>query len=95
MLQVPVPFREFKEPLVFAARRRRGKGMRFAWTSETVFFRARRDVPMDAVLSRDLLEVLRPCPPDGLPPSRMSDVIGRAAARNLKAGEHVTWRDLK
>ena len=44
VLQVPVPFREFKEPVVFAARRQRGKGMRFAWASETVFFRARRDV---------------------------------------------------
>ena len=44
VLQVPVPFREFKEPVVFAARRRRGQGMHFAWASETVFFRARRDV---------------------------------------------------
>jgi len=44
VLQVPVPFREFKEPVVFAARRKRGQGMRFVWASETVSFRARRDV---------------------------------------------------
>ena len=44
VLQVPVPFRPFKEPVVFAARRKRGIGMRFAWVSETVPFRSRRDV---------------------------------------------------
>ena len=44
VLQVPVPFRAFKEPVVYAARRKRGEGMRFAWASETVQFRGRRDV---------------------------------------------------
>jgi hypothetical protein len=44
VLQIPIPFRPFKEPVIFAARRRRGEGMRFAWASETVFFRSRRDV---------------------------------------------------
>jgi hypothetical protein len=44
VLQVPIPFRPFKEPVVFAARRKRGAGMRFAWASETVPFRSRRDV---------------------------------------------------
>lgn len=44
VLQVPVPFRAFKEPVVYAARRKRGEGMRFAWASETVAFRSRRDV---------------------------------------------------
>src|ERR1700736_6509186 len=44
VLQVPVPFRPFKEPVIFAARRKRGAGMRFAWASETVEFRTRRDV---------------------------------------------------
>src|SRR5580700_1703526 len=44
VLQVPVPFRPFKEPVIFAARRKRGAGMRFAWASETVPFRSRRDV---------------------------------------------------
>jgi hypothetical protein len=44
VLQVPVPFRPFREPVIFAARRKRGVGMRFAWASETVAFRSRRDV---------------------------------------------------
>ncbi|HKV88537.1 MAG TPA: hypothetical protein VJT78_11130 [Candidatus Dormibacteraeota bacterium] len=44
VLQVPVPFRPFKEPVIFAAMRKKGAGMRFAWVSETVSFRGRRDV---------------------------------------------------
>jgi len=44
VLQVPIPFRAFREPVIFAARRKRGLGMRFAWASETVHFRGRRDV---------------------------------------------------
>ena len=44
VLQVPIPFRAFKEPVNYAARRKRGQGMRFAWASETVAFRGRRDV---------------------------------------------------
>src|SRR5215472_9176175 len=44
VLQVPIPFRAFKEPVNYAARRKRGQGMRFAWASETVAFRSRRDV---------------------------------------------------
>lgn len=44
VLQVPVPFRPFKEPVIFAARRMRGPRMRFAWASETVSFRLRQEV---------------------------------------------------
>ncbi|TMC90089.1 MAG: hypothetical protein E6J12_08210 [Chloroflexi bacterium] len=43
-LQVPRPFRAFKEPVFYGARRRRGSGMRFSWLSESVAFRSRRDV---------------------------------------------------
>jgi hypothetical protein len=44
VLQVPIPFRPFKEPVIYAARRKRGQGLRFAWASETVSFRLRREV---------------------------------------------------
>lgn len=44
VLQVPIPFKPFREPVIYAARRKRGGGMRFAWASETVYFRGRRDV---------------------------------------------------
>src|SRR6202162_1957170 len=44
VLQVPIPFRAFKERVISPPRRKRGEGMRFAWASETVSFRGRRDV---------------------------------------------------
>jgi hypothetical protein len=44
VLQVPIPFKPFREPVIYAARRKRGEGMRFAWASETVHFGGRRDV---------------------------------------------------
>ncbi|TMC80357.1 MAG: hypothetical protein E6J06_14815 [Chloroflexi bacterium] len=44
VLQVPTPMKAFREPVIYAARRKRGEGMRFAWASETVHFRGRRDV---------------------------------------------------
>jgi hypothetical protein len=43
-LQVPDPFRPFKERVYHGARRKRGLGMHFSWLSENVFFRSRRDV---------------------------------------------------
>jgi hypothetical protein len=43
-LQVPTPFRPFKEVVYHGARRKRGKGLNFSWLSENVMFRSRRDV---------------------------------------------------
>lgn len=43
-LQVPTPFRPFKEIVYHGARRKRGSGIRFTWLSENVMFRSRRDV---------------------------------------------------
>src|SRR5207253_87221 len=44
ILRVPEPFRPFSELVYFSARRKPGEGMRFAWISEKVRFRTRRDV---------------------------------------------------
>jgi N-acetylneuraminate synthase len=57
--------------------------------------RAREDLPAGTELSSNLLEVLRPCPADGLPPHGLDRVLGRTLIRDLKAGEHVRWIDLK
>jgi hypothetical protein len=43
-LQVPKPFRPFKEIVFHGARRKRGRAMQFSWLSENVAFRSRRDV---------------------------------------------------
>ncbi|TMC50422.1 MAG: hypothetical protein E6J20_17050 [Chloroflexi bacterium] len=44
IIRVPEPFRPFSELVYFSARRKPGDGMRFAWISEKVRFRTRRDV---------------------------------------------------
>ena len=43
-LQVPTPFRPFKEVVYHGARKKRGNELRFSWLSENVAFRSRRDV---------------------------------------------------
>jgi len=44
IVRIPEPFRPFDEPVYVRARRKPGAEMRFAWTSEKVRFRTRRDV---------------------------------------------------
>src|SRR6184192_2301697 len=44
IVRVPEPFRPFDELVYVSARRKPGGGMRFAWVSEKVRFRTRRDV---------------------------------------------------
>jgi hypothetical protein len=44
IVRVPEPFRPFDEVVYVNARRKPGAGMRFAWISEKVRFRTRRDV---------------------------------------------------
>ena len=57
--------------------------------------RVRSDLEAGTELSRNLLEVLRPCTSDALPPYRLNEVVGRKVTRNIKAGEHLRWNDLK
>src|SRR5437588_1931173 len=44
VVRVPEPFFAFEEVVYVNARRKRGVGMKFAWLSEKVRFRTRRDV---------------------------------------------------
>ena len=46
-------------------------------------------------LTREHLIVLRPCPPDGLPPYELPKLIGKRVRRNLSVGEHLRWIDLE
>ena len=57
--------------------------------------RLARDVAAGAMLSREDLEVLRPCPEDGVPPCRIAEVVGMRIRRAFRAGEHLRWIDLE
>jgi len=52
------------------------------------------NLPMGTVIQREHLEVLRPCPSDGLPPYEMNKVIGKKLRHDKKHGEHIQWTDL-
>jgi N-acetylneuraminate synthase len=56
--------------------------------------RAARDIDDGATVTRDDLEVLRPGPPDGIPPYELARVAGKRAKRRITRGEHVKWTDL-
>lgn len=56
--------------------------------------RVRKDMAKGAVLSAADLEVLRPCPADGLAPYKMERVIGRTLRAAKTAGDHIRWTDL-
>jgi sialic acid synthase SpsE len=67
--------------------------------SETVVLQRRairltRDMHEGDVLEARDLTVLRPCPPDALPPFELDRVIGRTLRHPLKAGQHLQWNDL-
>ena len=51
--------------------------------------RARRDLPAGHVLTRNDLEVLRPCPVGSLSPVHIPLVIGQQLRVGLKAGDHL------
>jgi N-acetylneuraminate synthase len=47
----------------------------------------------ETLVSADL-SMLRPCPPDALPPYELDNVIGHKLRRAVKSGEHLRWLDL-
>jgi N-acetylneuraminate synthase len=53
--------------------------------------RARHDLPAGTVLARDHLVVLRPAPPDSIPPYEIERVLGSRLRSGLPAGEHLRW----
>lgn len=56
---------------------------------------ASNDLAAGTVLSQQHLTVLRPCPPDGVPPYCMNQLIGKRVRRDVRAGAHLQWTDLE
>jgi sialic acid synthase SpsE len=54
----------------------------------------RVQIAADTVLSEDHLTVLRPCPAEGIPPHKLSMLIGKRVKRPIAAGEYIQWTDL-
>jgi sialic acid synthase SpsE len=57
--------------------------------------RAKTKIAEGTVLTRDHVEMLRPCPIDGLPPYRINSILGKKIVRRIDEGDHIRWNDLK
>lgn len=57
--------------------------------------RLKRDVVCGERLVKEDLEVLRPCPSDGLPPYKLAECLGRATRRNMLQGQHLRFEDIE
>ena len=53
--------------------------------------RAARDIVVDEVISREIIDVLRPATPGAIPPKEIDAVIGTRAVRDIPAGEALFW----
>ena len=57
--------------------------------------RAKRNLLKGEIISEDMLEVLRPCPKDGIPPYNIKLVLNKILIRNVVAGDYITWASIK
>ncbi len=57
--------------------------------------RASKKLNLGDVLTRDMLEVLRPCPNDALPPYQLEKIIGKRLRANVEYGECIHWKDVE
>lgn len=56
--------------------------------------RVRTNLEKGTQLAPEHLEVLRPCPSDGLAPYEMDAVLGKVLRDDKVAGDHIRWADL-
>jgi sialic acid synthase SpsE len=57
--------------------------------------RAAGDLPIGTKLVREHITMLRPCPPDAIPPYEAAGIYGKILLKPIKAGDHIRWTDLK
>lgn len=56
--------------------------------------RVARDLPAGTVITRDLLDILRPSPPGAIQPFEIEAVLGTLTAQPIPAGTELRWTDL-
>ncbi len=57
--------------------------------------RLKKDLSTGSTLTRDDLNVLRPCPEDAISPCEIEDVLGKCLRSDMSTGEYLRWNDLK
>ncbi|MCC6274390.1 MAG: N-acetylneuraminate synthase family protein, partial [Leptospiraceae bacterium] len=56
--------------------------------------RAKKSLTKGQLLSLEDLEVLRPCPLDGIPPYEIKSIVGKKIRSDIHKGAHLTWKDI-
>jgi len=56
--------------------------------------RSAREIFIDEILERDMIDVLRPATPGAILPSDIENVVGTRALHNIPAGREIRWTDL-
>ncbi len=56
--------------------------------------RAAKDIPSGTILTREMLEVLRPSTPGAIKPDQIAAVIGTRTIKDIPAGKEIRWTDL-
>ncbi len=56
--------------------------------------RAARDLKSGEIISREMLDVLRPATPGAIKPNEISNVIGKRIINDLASGKEIRWTDL-
>lgn len=57
--------------------------------------RAKADLKIGSIITKEMLEFLRPCPENSLPPYCLEDVLGKTLTQNIVSGGCLTWKHLK
>ncbi len=57
--------------------------------------RVKEDIPKGSVLRKEDLEVLRPCPIDGIPPYKLGEVIGATTLNDISKGDYIKCGNIK
>lgn len=57
--------------------------------------RIKSDLVAGEAIRPEHLEMLRPCPADGIPPYRVDEVLGRLVRRHIEAGDMLRWNDIE
>jgi N-acetylneuraminate synthase len=57
--------------------------------------RTARDLSTGTVLQKSDFEMLRPCPPEAIPPYKLEMLVGKTLRSSKSKGEHIEWSDLE
>lgn len=57
--------------------------------------RATRDLKAGETITKDKIEVLRPCPGNAIPPYDLDNIIGKNLSKDIEAGKHFEYSDLE